>query len=96
MSLIRWGKAPIVAFNVGNDAGAASYLAFCNANNPDIAPGAIWAMPDVRDAKNRRIVAFLGPGTGAIINRIPGEEAACIAAGGLLEYGIWVDSSEVE
>lgn len=70
----------VVIFPVGKEASADSYLAFCNANNPDTTPGAIWYFPDRVDKYGQRVVAYLGPG-GFIWNGEPypepegGEEA---------------------
>jgi len=51
----------VVLFPAGKSASADAYLAFCNANNPDTTPGAIWYLPDRVDAHGQRVVGFLGP-----------------------------------
>ena len=52
----------VVIFAQGEEGAADAYLAFCNAHNPDPAPGAIWYLPDAVDAAGRRVVGYLGPG----------------------------------
>lgn len=88
MTVQRIGTSAIVAFAIGDEAGADAYLAFCEAANPDPAPGATWYPPDARDDLGRRIVAFMGPGTPGVRAVMPGEEEIRIAAGGLLGVGI--------
>jgi hypothetical protein len=51
-----------VAYAVGQEAAAATYLAFCEANNPDEAPGAVWSPPGLVDRHGQRVVGYLGPG----------------------------------
>jgi len=51
----------VVIFPVGKEAEADSYLAFCNANNPDTTPGAQWWPANWIDAHGQRYVGYLGP-----------------------------------
>lgn len=51
-----------VVFPAGCEAQADAYLAFCNANNPDPTPGAVWDLPDRVDRNGQRVVGLLGPG----------------------------------
>jgi hypothetical protein len=69
----------VVIFAVGQESAADTYLAFCNANNPDLVadPNATWYPPDWVDAHGQRVVAFLGPGGRSDITEEPeGGEAA--------------------
>lgn len=51
----------VCIFAVGQEAAADTYLAFCNANNPDTTPGADWFPPGYTDYHGQRVVGYLGP-----------------------------------
>jgi hypothetical protein len=82
----------LVVFPVGKEASADDYLAFCNANNPDV--GSDWYPNDRVDAYGQRVVAYLGP-TGFDWNGAPYPEPsggpAARADGVLSSTVLWPD-----
>lgn len=74
----------VVIFAVGQEAAADTYLAFCNANNPDTTSDQ-WYPPNYVDGHGQRVVGYLGPG-GFIWNSVPFPEPA----GGVAARGVGV------
>jgi hypothetical protein len=62
----------VVIYAVGQEAAADTYLAFCNANQPDQEAGE-WYPDDWTDRHGQRVVGYLGPG-GFIWNNEPFPE----------------------
>jgi len=81
----------LVIFAVGQEAAADTYLAWCNANNPDKTEGAQWYPPDTVDAHGQRVVGYLGP-SGFIWNDEPFPEPE----GGAEARGVGVLSPTVD
>ena len=88
MAIMNIGTSRMVAFAPANVLGHATYLAFCQAANPDPMPGAVWYPADAVDARGRHIVAAMVPENAGIDDICPGEQAARLASGGVLEIGI--------
>lgn len=51
----------VVIFPAGKETEADGYLDFCNLNNPDDTPEAIWDTPGKVDVYGQRVVGYLGP-----------------------------------
>jgi hypothetical protein len=49
----------VVVFPIGKESSALSYLAFCNANNPDV--GSPWYPNNRFDRYGQQVIGFLGP-----------------------------------
>lgn len=79
----------VVVFPKGKEVQALAYLAFCNANNPDV--GIPWYPNDRFDKYGQQVIGYLGP-TGFLWNLLPFQEPV----GGPLARADGVLTSNVE